>query len=182
MTVAEAARRNGMSEADLRAANSIPPRMLIKSGSVLIVPRGSASQRDVTSQVADNAQLSLAPEVVTRRMVVKAGPRDTVMSIASRYRVPASQVADWNNVSAAASFKPGQQVVLHVPARAAAPRVAVKVPEKAVVRTSSTRAAPQRATAPVKTAARPAARSVASKAPAKAPAKVAAKATVKTVR
>jgi membrane-bound lytic murein transglycosylase D len=38
MTAAEAARRVGMSEADLRSVNSIPPRMLIKGGSTLIVP------------------------------------------------------------------------------------------------------------------------------------------------
>jgi len=32
MTVAEAAQRAGMSEADLRSMNNIPPRMLIKAG------------------------------------------------------------------------------------------------------------------------------------------------------
>ena len=37
--VADAAQRVGMSEADLRAVNNIPPRMLIKAGSTLIVPR-----------------------------------------------------------------------------------------------------------------------------------------------
>ncbi|MEJ5989186.1 transglycosylase SLT domain-containing protein [Ramlibacter sp. PS3R-8] len=180
MSVAEAARRNGMSEADLRAVNSIPPRMLIKSGSVLIVPRGSASQSDVTSHVADNGQLSLAPEIVTRRMVVKAGPRDTVVSIALRYRLPASQVAEWNNLSAAAAFKPGQQVVLHVAARAP---VAVKVPDKAVVRTSATHAVPHRAAAPVKAMAKAPAKPVAAaKTAAKAPAKPTAKAPVKPIR
>ncbi|MCC2633183.1 MAG: peptidoglycan lytic transglycosylase, Glycoside Hydrolase Family 23-like protein [Ramlibacter sp.] len=182
MTVAEAARRNGMSEADMRAVNSIPPRMLIKSGSVLIVPRGSASQHDVTSQVADNAQLNLAPEMSTRRMVVKAGKHDTVASIARRYKLPASQVAQWNDVSTSAGFKPGQQVVLHVAARAA-PRIAVKVPQKAVVRTSATRVVPKRATAPVKAAAKAPAKPVASaKAAAKAPAKPTAKAPAKTSR
>src|SRR5688572_11569842 len=48
MSVSEAARRVGMSEGDLRAVNSIPPRMLIKSGSVLIVPR-KGTHVDVTS-------------------------------------------------------------------------------------------------------------------------------------
>jgi membrane-bound lytic murein transglycosylase D len=33
MSVAEAARRTGMNENDLRNVNSIPPRMLIKAGS-----------------------------------------------------------------------------------------------------------------------------------------------------
>ena len=39
MSATDAAKRVGMSEADLRSINTIPPRMLIKAGSVLIVPR-----------------------------------------------------------------------------------------------------------------------------------------------
>ena len=77
MSVAEAARRVGMNESDLRSVNTIPPRMLIKAGSVLIVPRSAKVQNDVTSHVADNGQLNLAPEHVTRRTTVKAGKRDT---------------------------------------------------------------------------------------------------------
>ncbi|MGV3492589.1 MAG: transglycosylase SLT domain-containing protein [Ramlibacter sp.] len=137
MSVAEAARRVGMSESDLRSVNSIPPRMLIKSGSVLIVPRRSADAPDVAEHVADNGQLSLAPEVVTRRTVIKAGKRDTVTSIARRYRVAPAQVAGWNDVSTSATFKAGQQVVLHLPVRAA--RAAVRV-KKGVVSTSTRKA------------------------------------------
>jgi membrane-bound lytic murein transglycosylase D len=151
MSVAEASRRVGMSEGDLRAVNSIPPRMLIKSGSVLIVPRRGAGQNDVASHVADNGQLSLAPEIVTRRTVVKAGRRDSVQSVARRYRLNPAQVAEWNQLSAASAFKPGQQVVLHLPMRAAraAMRAAgpVRVSGKAVVRTSVRASAPVRAKA-----------------------------------
>lgn len=118
MSAAEAARRVGMNEADLRSVNSIPPRMLIKAGSVLIVPRTGSRQEDVASQVADNGQLSLAPEVVTRRTVVRAGRGDSVASIARRYRLSAAQVAEWNDVGSSASFRAGQQVVLHLPVRA----------------------------------------------------------------
>ena len=112
MTAAEAARRVGMSEADLRNVNSIPPRMLIKAGSVLIVPR--RGQADVPDHLADNAQLSLAPEVVTRRIFVKAGRHESVASIARRHKVSAEQVAEWNHVHANAAFRPGQRVVLYV--------------------------------------------------------------------
>ena len=138
MSVAEAARRVGMQEGELRTVNSIPPRMLIKAGSVLIVPRRGAGQDDVTSHVADNAQLSLAPEMVTRRTVVRAGKRDSVASIARRYKLSAAQVAEWNSVGASASFRAGQQVVLHLPVRGAT-RTAVRVPSKSV-REVSTRA------------------------------------------
>jgi membrane-bound lytic murein transglycosylase D len=148
MSAAEAARRVGMNEGELRTVNSIPPRMLIKAGSVLIVPRKGGSQVDVTSHVADNAQLSLAPEVTTRRTVVRAGKRESVASIAHRYKLSASQVAEWNNVGAAAAFKPGQQVVLHLPVRAAS-RAPVRVASKNVKQVSSR--APAKA-APRKTA------------------------------
>jgi len=117
MSPAEAARRVGMSESDLRSANSIPPRMLIKAGSVLIVPRTGSAQQDVASHVADNGQLSLAPEITTRRTVVRAGKSDTVASIARRYKLSAVHVADWNNVGVATAFRAGQQVVLHLPVR-----------------------------------------------------------------
>jgi membrane-bound lytic murein transglycosylase D len=147
MTVAEAARRTGMSENELRTANTIPPRMLIKGGSVLIVPRTPQQQNDVTSQVADNGQLNLSPEITTRRTTVKAGKRETVASIARRYNVQPGEVAGWNNVLASGAFKPGQQVVLFLPVRAhAATRSVgrgqtVRVPARAVKPVAQGRAA-----------------------------------------
>jgi membrane-bound lytic murein transglycosylase D len=129
MSVSEAARRVGMNESDLRTVNSIPPRMLIKAGSVLIVPRKSGTQNDVTSHVADNGQLSLAPEVVTRRTVIKAGKRESVASVARRYKLSAAQVADWNDVGVSAAFRAGQQIVLHLPVRSAG-RSAVRASAK----------------------------------------------------
>jgi membrane-bound lytic murein transglycosylase D len=119
MSAAEAAKRSGMSEADLRAVNNIPPRMLIKTGSTLLVPRSGKTTADVAEQVADNGQISLAPEAVTRRTTVKAGKHDTVASIAKRYRLSAASVADWNDVKLGAAFRAGQQVVVFLPVRAA---------------------------------------------------------------
>ncbi len=120
MSASEAARRVGMKEADLRTVNTIPPRMLIKAGSVLIVPRSAKMQEDVASHVADNGQLNLAPEAVTRRTTVKAGKRDTVASIAKRYRLKPAQVADWNAVGPSAAFKAGQHVVVYLPVKTGA--------------------------------------------------------------
>ena len=115
MNPAEAARRTGMSEVDLRSVNNIPPRMLIKAGSTLLVPRSGTSAIDVTSQVADNGQVSLAPEIVTRRTTVRARKGESVATIAKRYRLSPVSVADWNRVSASAAFKTGQSVVLFLP-------------------------------------------------------------------
>ena len=116
----QAALRVGMSEVDLRAVNNIPPRVTIRAGSTLLVPRADSVQADVTEHVAENGQLSLSREAVLHRSVVKAGKHETVASIAKRYRVSASNVAEWNKVSATAAFAPGQQVVLFTPAKAKA--------------------------------------------------------------
>ena len=117
MSVAEAAQRTGMGEADLRSLNAIPPRMLIKAGSALMVPRTTTTRQDVSAHLADNGQLAFTPEIVTRRTTVRAGKRDTVRSIAQRYRVSADHVADWNDVKANAAFKAGQQIVMFLPVR-----------------------------------------------------------------
>jgi membrane-bound lytic murein transglycosylase D len=119
MTVAEASQQSGMSEADLRAINSVPPRMLIKAGSTLIVPRGARVLEDVAALVADTGQLSFQPEIVTRRTVVNALRNDSVDSIARRYRVSAAKVAEWNDVKPGHAFQRGYQVVVFVPVRAA---------------------------------------------------------------
>ena len=118
MSVAEAARRTDIAESDLRSVNSIPPRMLIKAGSTLLVPRSAKMTADVTSHVADNGQMRLAPEVVTRRTTVKARKDETVATLAKRYGVTALNVADWNNTTAHSNFKAGQAIVLFLPVEA----------------------------------------------------------------
>lgn len=122
MSVSEAAKRVGMGEAELRAVNNIPARMLIRGGSSLLVPRGAGVQHDVAENVADNGQISLAPEVVLRKISVKAGKGDTVASIAQKHRLSPQNVAQWNRVAVNASFKPGQSITLFVSGRAATSR------------------------------------------------------------
>jgi len=112
---ADVAKQVGMSETQLREVNRIPPRMLVKGGSTLLVPRSQQRTADVSSHIADNAMMSLAPDAPPlRRMTIKAGKKDTVASVARRYRVGAAQVAQWNDVGAGAAFKPGQQIVVYV--------------------------------------------------------------------
>jgi len=112
---ADAAKRVGMTEAQLRDINHIPPRMLVKGGSTLLVPRNAQRSADVSGQIADNAMMALAPEApALRRVSFKAGKKDTVASIARRYRVGPAQVAQWNQLASSASFAPGQMVVVYV--------------------------------------------------------------------
>ncbi|WP_370681855.1 transglycosylase SLT domain-containing protein [Comamonas sp. GB3 AK4-5] len=120
MSTADAAQRVGMSEYDLRNVNNIPPRMLIKSGSALMVPRTSAMDADVSGQVADTARIAFAPEVVTRRSTVKARKGDTIISLARRYNISSSEVVSWNDLRANTALRAGQSLVVYLPVRMSA--------------------------------------------------------------
>ncbi|HSN31381.1 MAG TPA: transglycosylase SLT domain-containing protein [Ideonella sp.] len=113
----EAAQLTGTDEATLRSVNRIPPKMLVKAGSTLLVARAAHKREDVSEHIADNALMVLAPDVPPgRRVVVKVGKRGTsVVAIARRYRVSAQQVAQWNGVGATQSFRAGQAVVVYMP-------------------------------------------------------------------
>ena len=116
---ADAARQVGMSELALREVNRIPPRMLVKVGSTLLVPRSEHKQADVPGPLADNATISLAPDLPpARRISFTARKRDTVASIARRYHLSPAQVAQWNKLGQTAAFRPGQAVVVYVPTKA----------------------------------------------------------------
>lgn len=151
----EAAKQVGMSEAELCNVNRIPPRMLVKAGSTLLVPRSEQRSADVTEHVAENATMQLSPDVPPlRRVTLKAGKADTVASIARRYRVGASQVAEWNAMGATARFKPGATIVVYQPARSAAATRLAAAKSKPAVRVAQLRssgkptrsATPQRST------------------------------------
>jgi len=117
LTPGEAARLVGIPEDRLREVNRIPPRMLVKAGSTLLVPRSPDTVNDVAEHIADNAMMSLAPDTPPlQRVAFKVGKKgDTVTAVARRYSVSASQVAGWNRVATSARFKPGQTVVVMVP-------------------------------------------------------------------
>ena len=142
----------GMSESTLRDVNRIPPKMLVKAGSVLLVPRSATRQADVSLHVADGAMLALAPDLPPlRKTTFKAGSKDSVASIARRYRVSAAQIAEWNNVAEAAHFKRGQTVIVYQPVTHV--RVAAKAPPKTAPHTKSASASTAK---PVRVAAKPA--------------------------
>ncbi|GLS16536.1 transglycosylase SLT domain-containing protein [Hydrogenophaga electricum] len=115
MTVAQAASRVGMSESELRSVNNIPPRMKLRAGSSLLVPRSERRDADVPVHVADNGHLSLAPEVILRKTTVRARKGDNLAKLAGRYGVSAVSVADWNKLSVNAKLKTGQRLTLMLP-------------------------------------------------------------------
>ena len=110
---ADAAQQVGMSEADLRAVNRIPPRMLVKAGSTLLVPRSpNTSDRRVGAdrrqrQHRAGARAGAASHQFQGRPQGRFGGRG-----GQALRVSAAQVAEWNSVSSSARFAPGQTVVV----------------------------------------------------------------------
>jgi membrane-bound lytic murein transglycosylase D len=73
MKPADVAKRVGMTESALRSVNNIPPRVVIKAGSSLLVPRAIHLETDVAVHLADNGQLSLASEHASKRTKRKGG-------------------------------------------------------------------------------------------------------------
>ncbi len=151
MSVAQAAKRVGMEEAALRELNRIPPRMMVRAGSSLLVERSKGMDADVPEHIVDSARLSLQPEVVLRQVSVRARKGETVASLAKRYKVSAAQVANWNALAVKAKLKPGQRVTLMLPRSAAASAQAparakgATVAKRAKAATNKKRAAPPKA-------------------------------------
>jgi membrane-bound lytic murein transglycosylase D len=141
MKTADVAKLAGMSEEELRDVNDIPPRMLVKAGSTLLVPRPKHQLHDdVSERLAANGMLSLTSDGPTlKRVSHRVGKKgDSVAGVARRFGVPAQSVAHWNNVRANSQFAAGTRVIVYVPqkakARATKPlRVATK-PARAAAR------------------------------------------------
>ena len=144
MGAEEVAKLVGMSAEQLRSVNGIPARMLVKAGSTLLVQRQGKLDNDVTEHLADHAQLHLAPEVVLRKIMIKARAGDTLSRLASRHGVSAANVADWNRLKPNAALTNGQTLAIYVPAKAS----------RAAGKSSPKRAAVQKGKAPAKAAAR----------------------------
>jgi membrane-bound lytic murein transglycosylase D len=119
MKAEDVAKQVGMDVAQLRSVNGIPPRMMIKAGSTLLVPRQAHLDNDVAGHLADNGQLALAPEVVLRRIMVKARQGDTLSALAARHGVSAANVAAWNKLRPNARLTAGQTLAVFVPSKAA---------------------------------------------------------------
>ena len=155
MTASQAAERVGMSESDLRSVNNIPPRMLVRAGSSLLVPRTGQRNSDVSMHVADNGHLSLQPEVVLRRTTVRARKGENLAQLASRYGVSAVSAAGLNKLAVNARLKPGQRVALMLPqSTARAPSSAKARTEKTATSKKATRKTAASTKKSVKTAAK----------------------------
>ena len=114
---------------ELRSVNGIPPRMMITAGSTLLVHRKGRLDSDVTEHLADNGQLGLAPEVVLKRIAVKARKGDSLASLAARHGVSEANMAAWNQLKVNARVTAGQSLTILVPSQASR-RVSRSTPNK----------------------------------------------------
>ena len=130
MKAEEVAREVAMPVAQLRAVNGIPPRMLVKAGSTLLVPRPSQKESNVAEHLADNGHLLLAPEVVLRKIFVTARQGDSMALLAARHGVTAASLATWNNLQPNAKLSAGKKLAVFVPSKEAR-SVGAKTPKKA---------------------------------------------------
>lgn len=110
------ASRFGTTPEVIREVNHIPPKMRLKAGSTVLVPRSEATaNKDISPDLADTAMMAIEPDIPdTRHIVVKVGKRDSLASIAQRYRVSISQIKSWNNLRQDKVAK-GQSLQLQVP-------------------------------------------------------------------
>lgn len=115
MKVAQVAKKFKMSETEFRNINHIPPKMLIKAGSALLVPRGDKVQLDVSVAIADTGQVNLAPEVVLKKSQLRVTKNDTLESFATKHKIPPADLAQWNQLSLTSPLRVGQRLVIFIP-------------------------------------------------------------------
>jgi membrane-bound lytic murein transglycosylase D len=99
----------------IREANSIPANMHPKAGSTVLVPKLATSpDKDISQEIADNAMLAVeADEPPRKKISVKVSKRDTIDSIAKRYKVKVADIRQWNGMKDD-KLTPGQSLKLEV--------------------------------------------------------------------
>ncbi|HVK95526.1 MAG TPA: transglycosylase SLT domain-containing protein [Noviherbaspirillum sp.] len=107
----------------IREVNNIPPKMLLKQGSTILVPKvESGSHKDIAPELIETAAIVTVPDTPeTRRIYVKVGKRDTLTSIARRHKVSTEQIKSWNDLKQD-KVRAGQKLELNVPNKPASKR------------------------------------------------------------
>mgnify|MGYP000213874822 CR=1 FL=1 len=84
----------------VREANAIPPKTVVRAGSTILVPKSDLlTDQNIPADVAEQAQLNIDKVAVgTRKIIVKAGRKDNLASIAKRYRVSVADIKSWNHL------------------------------------------------------------------------------------
>ena len=118
LKAADAAKLVQMDEATLREINDIPPNRIIRKGSALVVPRKNG-QSDVSENLADSGQITLASERSAKAKRIKVQKGDTLESLARQHQVSSAQLRSWNRLKEGQAPKLGQMLWVSAPAPAA---------------------------------------------------------------
>lgn len=138
------AQRLGTQASVIKEVNQISGNMLVKAGSTLLVPKvgkDAEETNDIASHILDNASLSFAHASKTKNITVTATKKDSLASLAKRYKVSTAQIKQWNALKSN-TLKAGQKLRLEV----------AIAPKKAVAKRSSNRVAKNASTKKAKPA------------------------------
>jgi membrane-bound lytic murein transglycosylase D len=110
------ASRLGFKPDFVREANLIPAKMMVKSGSTLLIPKTAKSpDQDISAEIAEKGQLIIEKGTSnTRQLNIKVGKNENLNSLAKRYKVSVAQVKNWNNLKRD-TLTTGQTLQLQVP-------------------------------------------------------------------
>lgn len=110
------ANRFGYKADQLREVNAIPAKMIVKAGSTILVPKSAkSSEENIPVQIAELAQLTIEkPSAGTRKIQIKVGKKDSLASLAKRYKLNVADIKSWNNLRKD-QVSVGQKLVLQVP-------------------------------------------------------------------
>lgn len=104
----------------IREVNHIPPKMLVKAGSTLLVPKSANSQdKDISPEIYNNAMMSMERDrPSTNHINIKVRKHDNLASLAKRHRVSVAQIRKWNGLKHH-KIVAGESLQIQVPLRLA---------------------------------------------------------------
>ncbi len=110
------AKRLRLSPGLLQEINLIRPKMMVKAGSTLLVPKSpKSSNTDISAEIADKAQLFVERAVQnTKELLFKVRKKETLSTVAKRFAVTTAQIKKWNNLSSE-QIQVGQRLRIQVP-------------------------------------------------------------------
>lgn len=109
------ANRLGFKDQLLREVNVINPRMYIKAGSTILIPKSlNTKEENIPIQVAELGQLTIEKRSQNlRKIKLKTNRNDSITSIAKKYKVSITDIKEWNKLQNE-KLKPGQNIFLFV--------------------------------------------------------------------
>jgi membrane-bound lytic murein transglycosylase D len=83
----------------IREVNFIPLKTMVKAGSTVLIPKtGKSPDQDISTEIAERAQLVLEKQRPARLLTIRIRKNENLATIANRYAVSAAQVKAWNHL------------------------------------------------------------------------------------